>query len=200
MEFLSTPVKEILSADVNGDNTNDVENTIGVEYLITPDISSVEITDSVSPACLETKTPLSLHTTPKQKVPNNGEESAETPEDCPICLCSLNLDDDLNDSVVVTSCNHKFHKSCLHRVKTTCNLACPVCRGKLSPPSRVVLSSNNSSSNVIEYQYQYAVPYQYTNQASRNAIVNAAQRGRNAVRYYEFNNASLFVLTCEFHF
>lgn len=43
-------------------------------------------------------------------------------ENCSICL------EPLIKNVVVTNCNHKYHKKCLKRLKKSNLIECPICR------------------------------------------------------------------------
>jgi hypothetical protein len=51
--------------------------------------------------------------------------------ECSICLSNENRD----DNIIETKCNHRFHKNCIHTWINTHNhnyQTCPICRGNIS--------------------------------------------------------------------
>jgi hypothetical protein len=63
--------------------------------------------------------------------------------DCAICLSSVN-----NLNMCITECNHKFHISCLLKVK---NNECPLCRAKLYEEDQNIKSQNNEDIIIDEF-------------------------------------------------
>ena len=106
--------------------------------------------------------------------------------DCAICLCSLSkVDCDISE----TKCKHLFHQNCLDEMKSKTKSQCPICRAPLTPPSNPPSVSSLSTqpfsaqNNSTFYSHQFINhshnPHHSATQAS---IVNAARRGREAVR------------------
>ena len=58
--------------------------------------------------------------------PYNYHSSFNPGDQCAICMCTLNI----NDEVMVTPCNHAFHQECLQRWMEE-QLVCPICRSSL---------------------------------------------------------------------
>lgn len=101
--------------------------------------------------------------------------------DCVICLCSLNkIDSDISE----TKCKHLFHRSCLDEMKSKSKSQCPICRAPLTPPTNPpsmrsephrTLSTSHSNQMISNVMYQ-------NHTVTPASIVNAARRGREAVR------------------
>lgn len=54
--------------------------------------------------------------------------TVEADTNCPICFCEITPEDE----IMVTPCNHAFHKNCLKRWMEQ-QLICPVCRARIPP-------------------------------------------------------------------
>lgn len=52
-------------------------------------------------------------------------ELVDPPENCAVCLCEFNRDDDIRR---LTNCRHVFHRSCLDRWMDHDQRTCPLCR------------------------------------------------------------------------
>jgi hypothetical protein len=97
-------------------------------------------------------------------------------QECAICLSPLNrIDNELSE----TKCRHLFHMSCLHEMKSRNMLNCPVCRQRLTPPHYSKLPPPTAS---LSEEPVRGVNYEHLTSTTQHQIVQAAQRGRNAVR------------------
>jgi hypothetical protein len=68
--------------------------------------------------------------------PTESDVSDGADLDCPVCLLSLQ-DDDEEEPLHTTACGHVFHAECLGEWMSTCkakglDLTCPSCRAKLT--------------------------------------------------------------------
>jgi len=59
-----------------------------------------------------------------QALPQAAADSGWMGEECRICLCQLDLDDDVR---ALPRCNHHFHAACAERWLTTSKASCPLC-------------------------------------------------------------------------
>jgi hypothetical protein len=84
--------------------------------------------------------------------------------------CSICHNDLLNNNIVITKCNHKFHFSCLNKWKKK-NNSCPLCRKALENDN--ITKLNNVIQNLsIQNENNYNNPYDeyYNTGVSINSI------------------------------
>jgi len=121
-----------------------------------------------------------------------------TDDVCPICLEDIETANDTSNDMEIdfvrTRCKHTFHKQCLLDAKLQHKSECPCCRSLLTPPptsaflhydtarTTTTVSGTSGSTPYFNADMHYTSSMAGMMAVSRNAIVAASSRGRDAVR------------------
>ena len=165
------------SADVSS-SVLTVNTTSSSSSRITTSIRSTGGEETFTPSKIETKSSIPCCT------PSNDDENV-----CGVCLSPLP-----KLAVVTTKCKHQFHVKCLLEAKQR-NCLCPNCRTSLTPlteADRTELTGYAIDTSPIPVPISRRPPVPISRSVHviptdgssiSHAIVEAATRGRNAVRH-----------------
>ena len=80
-------------------------------------------------------------------------------EKCPICLCDFIEKDADSSTIVETTCNHLFHKSCLSKwfEKDILNIYCPLCRTPLVEQEEIEKRKEENSRTLRNREGVYSI-------------------------------------------
>jgi hypothetical protein len=79
------------------------------------------------------------------KAPSSVSTITDHDFECNICFDTTNKDNESNDNndIIILSCYHKFHLTCIKEHLKENNDVCPMCRNEFSSSDKLIISTNN---------------------------------------------------------